>query len=124
MLNKLKFIFLSGVFFLNGARAKAQGTDLSGVRGIDLTIDEIKNIITGLACWLIDIALVLMVIAVVFYGIKFLLSQGDSGKIIDARKGLIWAIVGVAVILGTYTIIASVGNFITEGKFEFNILDC
>lgn len=121
-INKLKFTFLNGVLFFN--EAKAQGADLSGVRGIDLTVDKIKNIITGLACWLIDIALVLMVIAVVFYGIKFLLSQGDSGKITDARKGLLWAIVGVAVILGTYTIIASVGNFISEGSYRFNILNC
>ncbi len=122
MLNKIKFVFLNGVLFFN--EAKAQRTDLSGVKGIDLTVDKVKNIITGLACWLIDIALVLMVIAVVFYGIKFLLSQGDSSRIIDARKGLLWAIVGVAIILGTYTIIASVGNFITEGKFKFNILNC
>ena len=122
MLNKIKFVFLNGVLFFNAA--KAQRTDLSGVKGIDLTVDKVKNIITGLACWLIDIALVLMVIAVVFYGIKFLLSQGDSSRIIDARKGLLWAIVGVAIILGTYTIIASVGNFITEGKFKFNILNC
>lgn len=122
MLNKFKFIFLNGVLFFN--EAKAQRTDLSGVPGIDLNIDKVKKIITGLACWLIDIALVLMVIAVVFYGIKFLLSQGDTGKITDARKGLLWAIVGVAVILGAYTIIASVGNFISEGSFEFNILDC
>ena len=122
MLNKIKFVFLNGVLFFNEAKAKR--TDLSGVKGIDLTVDKVKNIITGLACWLIDIALVLMVIAVVFYGIKFLLSQGDSSRIIDARKGLLWAIVGVAIILGTYTIIASVGNFITEGKFKFNILNC
>lgn len=122
MLNKFKFTFLNGVLFFN--EAKAQGADLSGVPGIDLNIDKIKKIITGLACWLIDIALVLMVIAVVFYGIKFLLSQGESGKITDARKGLLWAIVGVAVILGAYTIIASVGNFISEGSYSFNILNC
>lgn len=97
---------------------------LDGAPGIDLTVDKLKDIITGLACWFIDIALILIVVAVVFYGIKFLISQGDPGKIGDAKKGLGWAIVGIIVILGTYTIIASVGNFITEGNFEFNILDC
>ena len=98
--------------------------DLSNAPGINLTIDGIFNIINGLACWLADIAIVLMVIAIIFYGIQFLISRGDPGKVTDARKSLTWGIVGILVILGTYTIIASVGNAVTSGDYQFLPLNC
>ena len=70
------------------------------------------NIIKGLACWIVNAALILIVVAVVFYGIQFLISRGDPGKVGDARKALTWGVVGIIVILGAYTIIATVGYYI------------
>ncbi len=97
------------------------GSNLSGAPGIDLTLDKLLNIINGLACWLTDFALILIVVAIVFFGVKFLISQGDPGKIGDARKGLTWAVVGTLVILGTYTIIATVTNAINSDAVSFTL---
>ncbi len=114
-------------FLLSFNEAQAQGSSgnsLQGAPGINLTLNGLMNIINGLACWIANIALVLIVIAIIFYGIMFLVSRGDPSKVGNARKALGWGIVGIIVILGTYTIIASVGNAITGGSYSFTPLNC
>lgn len=83
-----------------------------GYQGIDLTIQSVFGIITGLACWFTRFALILMVVMIVFYGVKFMTSQGNPTKFGEAKTSFIWALVGVLIILGTYTIIATVANFL------------
>lgn len=100
------------------------GPDLSNAPGIDLTLDRVVEIIEGLACWIANVALILVVIAIVYYGIMFLISRGDPTKVTNARKALGWGLVGVLIILGTYTIIASIGNFVTEGAYSLTPLNC
>ena len=81
---------------------------LTNAPGINLTIQDVMRIITGLACWITRVALVFIVVAVVYYGVKFLTAQGDPTKLGDAKKSFLWGLVGIMVILGTYTIIATV----------------
>src|SRR3989344_6789624 len=76
------------------------------------SIQWVFGIITGLACWFTRFALILMVVMIVFYGIKFMTSQGNQTKFDEAKKSFTWALVGVLVILGTYTIIATVANLL------------
>lgn len=52
------------------------------------------------------------------------LSHGDPSKFNEAKKGLLYAILGIIVILGSYTIIATVGYNISGGKFNFPGLGC
>ncbi|OGN02623.1 MAG: hypothetical protein A2655_02780 [Candidatus Yanofskybacteria bacterium RIFCSPHIGHO2_01_FULL_43_42] len=92
--------------------------------GIDLTIQDVLGIITGLACWITRVALVLVVVAVVYFGVKFLMSQGDPTKVTEARKSFLWGLVGVLVILGTYTIIATVANSLGADYTLFIPLSC
>ena len=109
---------------LLATKAFAADFNVDNAPGIDLSLDGVKNLVNGLACWFVDIALTLMVVAVVFYGVKFLIAQGDPGKIGDARKGLGWAVVGIVVILGAYTIIQSIGSFVTQSAYHFDLLSC
>lgn len=92
--------------------------------GIDLTIQNVFGIITGLACWFTQFALVLMVVMIVFYGIKFMMSQGNQAKFDEAKKSFTWALVGVLVILGAYTIIATVANGLGANFTLFIPLNC
>lgn len=80
--------------------------------GIDLTIQSVFGIITGLACWFTRLALILIVVYIVIYGLKFMMAQGNPTKYEEAKKSFTWGLVGVLVILGTYTIIATVANFL------------
>lgn len=83
---------------------------LASAPGINLTIQDVLGILTGLACWFARVALVLIVVAVIYYGIRFLMAQGDPTKLTEAKKSFMWGLVGVAVVIGTYTIIATVAN--------------
>ena len=84
----------------------------SGYQGIDLTIQSVFGIITGLACWFTDFALVLIVVYVVIYGVKFMMAQGDPTKYGKAKVSLKWGLLGILIILGTYTIIFTVADFL------------
>ena len=106
-MNTFKKIYYAATLSLFGFSASAQE-----YTGVDLTIPSVFGIITGLACWFTRFALVLMVVMIVFYGIKFMTSQGNPTKYGEAKTAFTWAIVGVLVILGTYTIIATVANFV------------
>lgn len=106
-MNTFNKIYYASVLSLFGLSASAQE-----YTGVDLTIQSIFGIITGLACWFTRFALVLMVVMIVFYGVKFMTSQGNPAKLSEAKSSFAWAIVGVLVILGTYTIIATVANFV------------
>ncbi len=103
MNNKLKNLGFSAAVAVNTATT-------GGYQGINLTIQSVFGIITGLACWFTRFALILMVVYIVFYGIKFMMAQGNETKFGEAKKSFTWGLVGVLVILGTYTIIATVAN--------------
>ena len=80
--------------------------------GIDLTIQSVFGIITGLTCWFTRFALILVVVYIIIYGLKFMRAQGNPTKYEEAKKSFTWGLVGVLVILGTYTIILTVADFI------------
>lgn len=96
----------------------------AGQPGIDLTIQDVAEIITGLACWITRVALVFIVVAIIYFGVKFMMAQGDPTKLTEARKSFLWGLVGVLVILGTYTIIATVANALGADYTLFIPLSC
>ena len=99
MKNKLKNLLFSII-----------AIDTGGYQGVDLTIQSVFGIITGLVCWFSRFALILIVAYIIIYGIKFMMAQGNETKYGEAKTAFTWGLVGVVVILGTYTIIATVAN--------------
>jgi len=98
---------------------------LTNQPGINLSIQDVLGIITGLACWITRVVLVFIVVAVVYFGVKFLTAQGDPTKLTEARKSFIWGLVGIIVILGTYTIIATVAYSLGVTEYSrFIPLNC
>ena len=108
--------------FKNFSVAVALAAD-TGYQGINLTIQSVFGIITGLACWFTRFALILIVVYIIIYGIKFMMAQGNPTKYEEAKKSFTWGLVGVLVILGTYTIIATVANFL-GGNYSPIPLNC
>ena len=81
-----------------------------GSPGESLTVQGVLGILTGLACWFTRVALLLVFGALAFFALMFFASQGNPAKMTDAKKALGWGIVGIFVILGTYTIILTVAR--------------
>jgi hypothetical protein len=105
-LNKIiiGLLVVSALAFALGAHAQSPGQDLS--------IQRVMSILVGLACWMTRIGVIICIIGIAFYGIMFLTAQGSPEAYGKAKQGLTWGIVGVLVIFGTYTIIASVAVFV------------
>jgi hypothetical protein len=92
------------------AAANSTQDSLANAPGVNLTIQSLFGIVEGLACWATQFITVVMVIMIVWYGFQMMAAQSNSTKFADARKSLGYAVVGMIVILGAYTIIATVGN--------------
>ncbi len=111
MISKIKTYLIHTPYRLLGFVAFNTGSAATTeYQGIDLTIQGVFGIITGLACWFTRFALILIVVYIIIYGIKFMMAQGNQTKYDEAKKSFTWGLVGVLVILGTYTIIATVAN--------------
>ena len=117
----LAYLVSITVLLLAGLAFAADANPLPGIK--DLTVDKLSNLITGIACWTIQIVLAIMVIALVGAGIRFFLARGDSTKITDAKKNLNWVLIGIAVVLATNIIIATIADFM-GADYDYIPLDC
>lgn len=72
------------------------------------------NSICGLIKGLIDAAIVIgipiAVLFIVYAGFKFVIAQGNSEKLKDARKNFLYTIIGIAIFLGSWVITEVIVN--------------
>ena len=106
---------MSGVLFslmpVLGATSSVSA-GLANSPGVNLTIQSLFGVVAGLACWSTRFVTIIMVVMIVWYGLQMMLSQENGTKFAAARKSLGYAVIGMVVILGAYTIIATVANTI------------
>jgi len=74
--------------------------------------DLVKNITKELQ----PVAITFAAFAVIVVGLKFLIAavSGNEQKITEARKLLVWVLIGAAVAVGAYAISTAVVNFAKE----------
>lgn len=78
-----------------------------------LEADNFLELIDVLATWLFNLSIPVVVVMIVWSGIMFLTSRGDTTKVTKARQILLYAVVGFAIILigkGFITLIESILN--------------
>lgn len=80
--------------------------------GVDITIGGLGNLVTRFTCWVIQIILAIMVIALVAAGVRFFLVRGNPSNETKAKDNLKWVLAGIAVILGANIIISTIATFI------------
>ncbi|MEK7121659.1 MAG: hypothetical protein AAB857_03045 [Patescibacteria group bacterium] len=124
MISKIKTYLIHTPYRFFGFVALNTGSTGNGYQGVDITIQNVFGIITGLACWFTRFALILIVVYIIIYGIKFMMAQGNPTKYEEAKKSFTWGLVGVLVILGTYTIIATIANGLGADYSLIVPLDC
>lgn len=111
---KITAIFFVLVTFTPSVFAETTAGDFSKTPGVDITIQSLFGMVTGVACWATRFIMIVMVIVIVWYGFQMMSSQGNDTKFTGAKKSLTNAVIGMVVILGAYTIIATVGNAVTS----------
>ena len=117
----------SGFAVLVAAAAQAQGTPTNtaprntsasagavglprplGLLSIQDTIGKVIQALMGL----IGTAALIMFL---YGGFVWLTSQGDPGKVKQAKETIIWAVIGIVAVLGAYTILRFVTGALTVG---------
>lgn len=67
--------------------------------------DDVSSIIKAIMGSIVmPLASILVVLAILYSGFKFVVAQGNPKELEDARRGLIWVLVGSAILLGAYGI--------------------
>lgn len=117
-------LFSLVVFFNAGYNYIKAATGDAGLPGEDLAIQDVFNIINGLACWFARIASLLMVIFIIIAGLRFMVARGDSKAYEAAKTNFRHVLIGLVVIMGVYVIIATVANAVGVKDFSFIPLVC
>ena len=76
----------------------------------------IVGLLTRIANWILDLAGALAVLAIVYSGLMYITSAGNQEKSEKAKKNLVWAIVGLIIILLSYLVVEWVRNILSTGS--------
>lgn len=69
-----------------------------------LGVSSIEGLLSALLSGVIQIGSILLILALVWVGFQFVFAQGQEEKIRDARKALLWTVIGGILLLGAEAI--------------------
>ena len=106
-------LFLLLSIFLNTYALDGVKNPLAGK--VDGDIDDIiKTMISGL----LKLAIPFLVLAYIYVGFLFVKAQGAAAKLQEARKALIWVVVGTIIIIGANTIYSIIEDTLKEANIK------
>lgn len=88
------------------------GLSLAGIFSGLPTILEVDQVIFNVLQWLLRIFTFLAVISFIVNGLMFILSGGNTDMATRAKKGVAYSIIGVAVGLSGYIILAQINTLL------------
>lgn len=78
-----------------------------------LQVSDLNNFIVGLLNALIKIGIPIMTVFLVYSGLRLVMARGNETELVDAKKNLLWVIIGAAILLGSWTIVK-----VLKGTFD------
>ena len=79
----------------------------------NLEVDDINNFIVGLLNALLKIGIPVLTIFLVYSGLRLVMARGNEKELADAKKNLLWVIIGGAVLFGAWTVVK-----VLKGTFD------
>ena len=90
--------------FLHLAKAEqCDGTD-SSILCNPLKTDSFTSLMESISQLAVEIGIPVAAIFIIYYGLKLVMARGNEESIKDAKKGLLWAIIGSGILIGAWTI--------------------
>jgi hypothetical protein len=108
MKNKILYL-LSATWFLP-TLAKAATPPPPPVAPVTGGTTDVENIITKVIGWFFGITGALAVLFIIYGGVLYIVSAGNSDRQKQAKQTLIWAVIGLAVVVLSYFIVSLVLN--------------
>lgn len=78
-----------------------------------LQVSDLNSFIVGLLNALLKIGIPVMTVFLVYSGLRLVMARGNEKELGDAKKNLLWVIIGIAILLGAWTIVK-----ILKGTFD------
>ena len=69
-------------------------------------ITSVTDVIVTVISWVLGVSAVISVFAVIIAGVRMVLSFGKDDDLRKAKEMMLWAVIGLAVILTSYSVIA------------------
>ncbi len=104
---------------VNGVSAGNFGISnpLSGVNSVSDLVQTFAQIFTYLV-------VLVGVLALIYTGFQYIMAQGNSAKITELRKQLLWIVVGIAIVIGARIIInVVISTLSATGAVNQNIIN-
>jgi hypothetical protein len=116
----LKYFSLSlfSIFYFLFSYSKALAVAATGnPKWTDINLPNpsqtLVGFLTRLIEWLMGFAGLFAAIAIIYSGILYISAGGDAEKAAKARKNLLWAFIGIVIIMFSYAIVRSIDQIIT-----------
>ncbi|HUD03000.1 MAG TPA: pilin [Candidatus Paceibacterota bacterium] len=90
-------------------------------------INSFCGLIKALLSAAVAIGIPIAVLFIVWAGLKFVLAQGNSTKLADARKNMLWTVIGIGIFLGAWLlamVIQNTVNGLASGSGQSVISSC
>jgi hypothetical protein len=69
---------------------------------------SLESFLASILAFIVRIGTVIVILMLVFVGYKFVVAQGEPGKITEARSMLLWTVIGALVLLGAQAIASAI----------------
>lgn len=77
-------------------------------------INDLNSFLKLLLDFVTQLAIPLIVLALIYTGFLFISAQGNAEKLKDARKIFMWTIIGAAIILGANVLLSAISGTVDQ----------
>ncbi|NIP33097.1 hypothetical protein GWN26_13880 [Candidatus Saccharibacteria bacterium] len=99
-----------------------QVTEEGGVKYID--VPWLAQYIAAVYQYMVGVAVILAIVMIMYGGFRWIVAGGDAGKIGEAKKTIVQAVIGLAIALGSYTILSIINpNLVMFSSFRLALID-
>ncbi len=92
-----------------GVQTRGSGPSTIGIQN-PIKANSVGEILTLAVDLALFVGVILAVLAFIFIGFKFVMAQGSDTKLAEAKKWLLYAIIGTAILIGAKLIVAIITN--------------
>jgi hypothetical protein len=129
LLTKLSGSALTGLLYLVASRALAYSPPLppDSIKVPTPSVSSILGaygLVCGVTAWILIFGIIIGVLFVVWGGVKYVTSGGDSGGEEDAKKIIIGALIGVVFLVLAVAIIQVLVRFFSGTEITIDLNDC
>lgn len=86
----------------------------------DFNIQSVIRLVSRLACWMLETAIVIAGIMIIYHGVRIMAFGGSPQQITEEKKKLGHVLIGAVVVFGAIVIIKTVGNAVGANMSVFS----